>query len=246
MDSTSLRWVLGIIGILCIAGIYLYSLYQSKIRRQAAIKTFTHEEIESGFIEDEALREGLSHINTMLDDDIKESEINEIKINPGIEVETTDDYVDIPEIELPKVVCDLLPDHRIVHILKPLDHHLLTGEEINNALNHTGFILNEEQRYQLEDSATAQFQILNLTLDGSFQSINDEQFTSYGLVCCINLNDCSQPLGCYEIMLKKVDELVRILDLKVYSQDLDLLTLQHVTDIRKKLLGNTSGKNDSE
>ena len=47
----------------------------------------------------------------------------------------------------------------------------------------------------------------------------------------------SRPLGCYEIMLKKVDELVRILELKVYSQDLDLLTLQHVTDIRKKLVG---------
>lgn len=246
MDATALRWVLGIIGVLFIGGIYLYSLYQGKLRRQASIKTFTHEEIESGFIEDEALRQELSNINAMLDEDINESEINDIKINPGQDSKSKTDFSDKPEIELPKVVCDLLPDHRIAHVLKPLDGHLLTASEIKNALTHSGFTLNEENRYRLEDNPNAQFQILNLTAEGSFQAIDDEQFTSHGLVCCINLTDCSLPLGCYETMLKKVDELVRILDLKVYSQDLDLLTLQHVTDIRKKILEELKGKPESE
>lgn len=242
MDATSLRWVLGIIGVLLIAGIYLYSLYQNKLRRQAAIKTFTHEEIESGFIEDETLRQELSNINAMLDEDINENEIRDIKINPGLETPSNSVLSNIAEVELPSVVCDLLPDHRIAHVLKPLDDRLLTAQELRNAFTHTGFILNEQNRFKLENNPTAQFQILNLTTTGSFQDINEEQFTTSGLVCCINLTECSQPLGCYEIMLKKVDELVRILDLKVYSQELDLLTLQHVTEIRKKLSDDKSGE----
>ena len=237
MDATALRWVLGVIGVLFIVGIYLYSLYQNKQRRQAATKTFTHEEIESGFIEDETLRQELSNINAMLDDDINESEINDIKINPGLETEAKTEFSDKAEIELPRLVCDLLPDHRIAHVLKPIDDRLLTAQELRNAFTHAGFEMNAENRFKLEDNPDAQFQILNLTSSGSFQQINEDQFSSQGLVCCINLTECSQPLGCYEIMLKKVDELVRILELKVYSQELDLLTLQHVTDIRKKLLG---------
>lgn len=244
MDATALRWALGIIGVIFIVGIYLYSLYQNKLRRQAAIKTFTHEEIESGFIEDETLRNELSSINTMLDDDLDEVDIDDIKINAALEAESKSDFSTNAELQLPKAVCDLLPDHRIVHVLKPVDNRLLTAEELRSAFAHSGFKLNEDNHFKLEDSLNAQFQILNLTETGSFQQINDEQFSTHGLVCCINLADCAQPLGHYEIMLKKVDELVRLLDLKVYSQELDLLTLQHVTDIRKKLLAENKGENE--
>ena len=240
MDATALRWVLGIIGVLFIAGIYLFSLYQSKQRRKASVDTFTREEMESGFIEDEALRKELSNINSMLDEDINDSEISKIKINPGLEADSKKDYSMGNEIELPKIVCDLLPDHRIAHVLKPLDGRLLTAQEIRNALTHTGFTLNADNRYSLEDNPDAQFQILNLTAAGSFQGIDQEQFSTQGLVCCINLSECSKPLGCYEILLKKVDELVRILNLKVYSHELDLLTLQHVTEIRNKLSDSSS------
>ena len=246
MDATALRWVLGVIGVLCIVGIYLYSLYQSKQRRQASTKTFTHEEIESGFIEDETLRQELSNINAMLDDDINESEINDIKINPGLETEPKAEFSDKAEIELPRLVCDLLPDHRIAHVLKAVDDRLLTAQELRNAFTHAGFEMNAENRFKLEDNPDAQFQILNLTSSGSFQQINEDQFSSQGLVCCINLTECAQPLGCYETMLKKVDELVRILELKVYSQELDLLTLQHVTDIRNKLLGELPASQKTE
>ncbi len=251
MDASALRWVLGIIGVLIIVGIYLYSLYQNKLRRQASIKTFTNEEIESGFIEDETLRQELFNINAMLEGEVNDSEIQDLKINPGLESESRKKISTKPDFELPRLVCDLLPDHRIVHVLKPVDDRLLTSQEVNNAFAHTGFSLDDEFNYKVDDNPNAQFQILNLSTTGSFQGVDEEEFTSQGLVCCINLTNCTVPLGCYEIMLKKVDELVRILDLKVYSHELDLLTLQHVTDIRTKLSGvlaasqATEGESDS-
>ena len=251
MDATSLRWVLGIIGVLFIAGIYLFSVYQSKLRRQASVETFTREEMESGFIEDEALRQELSNINSMLDEQVNDSEIQDIKINPGLEVESKAEYSstkknELLEIELPRMVCELLPDYRIAHVLKPLDDRLLTAQELRNALTHAGFVLNADNRYILEENPDAQFQILNLTAAGSFQDIDKEQFTTRGLVCCINLSECTAPLSCYEILLKKIDELVRILDLKVYNHELDLLTLQHVTEVRNRLSEKLSSNSSVE
>ena len=40
-------------------------------------------------------------------------------------------------------------------------------------------------------------------------------------------------------MLKKIDELVRLLEIKVYDESLLLLTLKHVTDTRQRLATET-------
>jgi len=242
MDATALRWVMGIIGVVCLLGIYLYSLYQNKLRRQAAVKTFTHEDMESGFIEDEALRQELSSINAMLDDEVDVSHISDIKINSEINTNEAQDEQAQEEADLevewvlPREVCELLPDYRVVHVLKSSDNRLLTAEEITHAMAHTGFVLNEQFRYLPEDYPQAQFQLLNLTASGSFQALDQPSDNAQGIVCCINLKECNLPAECYELMLKKIDELVRILDLKVYSHEQELLTLQHVTDVRKKLI----------
>ena len=148
MDATALRWVLGIIGVLCIVGVYLYSLYQNRLRRQASIKTFTHDEIESGFIEDEELRQELSHINAMLDADLSAEDVSDIKINPALDKDKEPEPENIsapePGWALPHEVCELMPDHRIAHVLRTADQHLLTGQQINQAMIHAGFSLNDK------------------------------------------------------------------------------------------------------
>ena len=249
MDATTLRWVLGIIGVLCIVGVYLYSLYQNRLRRQASLKTFTHDEIESGFIEDEDLRHELSSINAMLDADVNAEDVSDLKINPALdkekepelEIDTSNDH----SWALPIEVCELMPDHRIAHVLRTADQHLLTGQEINQAMIHAGFSLNDKGHFRLQDEPQADFKLLNLTSFGSFEDLS-EQAMSQGLVCCINLEKCEFPLDCYELLLKKVDELVRLLDLKVYDQNDELLTLQHVTDIRKKLIDKNGAARDQK
>lgn len=243
MDATALRWVLAIIGIVVVAAVYLYSAYQNKARRSAAIRTFTHAEVESGFIEDEELRKELSSINAMMDGDLTDTEITDIKINatePPLDLTSTPT---IAGLELPSAVCELKADQCIVHILKPADNRRLSAQQMLDAFNQTGFKLNDEFMFRLEDYPEVDFHIMNLSASGSFEGIDQppaaeaSEFSSKGLVCCVNMAGCRQPLEGYEVMLKKVDELVRMLNLKVYSQELELLTLQHVTDIRKQLLG---------
>ncbi|NNE64880.1 MAG: hypothetical protein HKN34_12405, partial [Gammaproteobacteria bacterium] len=66
MDASSLRWVLAIIGIVLLVGIYLYGLQQNRMRNRAARETFTREEIDTAFIEDTELRMELDHLGEII------------------------------------------------------------------------------------------------------------------------------------------------------------------------------------
>lgn len=247
MDASALRWVLAIIGVVVIAGIYLYSLYQEKLQRRAAIKTFTQDELEAGLIEDENLTKELSNINTMLDDDIDKHELNGIKINPGLEDDAKKqeskesgsrklESKKTPPL-LPELLTEIHPDNLVVHILKRADDQLLTAEELTDAFAHTGFTLDSNFYFRLNDNTGIKLELVNMTASGSFNKINDPGFCSAGLVCYFDKKQCKQPVRSYDLMLKTIDELVKVLDLKVYNQDFQLLTLQHVTEIRTRIKG---------
>lgn len=245
MDATALRWVLAIIGVIIIVGVYLYTLYQNKLRRRAAIKTFTDEELEheSGYIEDETLRKELSSINTMLDQDVLDNEIldkeiSKIKIHPGPDSGNNIIVDKKSDIHLPQSLHEIPSENLVAHVLKHTDGRVLTGAELNNAFEHVGLEQNGEGFFELKEKSASGLKFMDITASGSFTEINDAQFSTYGLVCYFDLELCEQPEVCYELMLKKIDELVRILDLKVYKENLQLLTLQHVTEMRKRLMGN--------
>ena len=81
MDASALRWVLAIIGIVLLVGIYLYGLHQNRLRKRAAVETFTREEIDSAFIEDEQLREELDNLNQIMEQGDLNENFDKIKIN---------------------------------------------------------------------------------------------------------------------------------------------------------------------
>jgi FtsZ-interacting cell division protein ZipA len=235
MDATALRWILAVIGVVVILGVYLFSVYQSRVRRNAAIRTFTQDELESGVIEDESLRDELSHISSMLDEEVKHEDIEKIKITPEQETRVEVSAPKQPNPVLPSDLLQIAKENRVAHVLKPDDAHLLTGEEVKNALQHAQLDLQDDGLVRSEIEAIGDFVLANLSQDGSLSELDNPQFTTAGLVCYFDYTQCQQALGCYELMLKKIDELVRVLDLKVYDEDLQLLTLQHVTDTRSRI-----------
>jgi FtsZ-interacting cell division protein ZipA len=248
MDATALRWVLAIIGIVIIAGVYLYTVHQQKLRRRAAIKTFTHEELETGIIEDEMLSRELSSINSMLEDELKEKDLKKIKINPALDSEQKHSLHVKSEasakvkqkeakitLQLPRLLDEIEQEKLVVHVLKAADDRIMTGSDLINAFKHAELEINEMGHAEFAQNPVAEYRFANITMDGSFNSIADAQFNSYGMVCFYDLSAVQLPLTCYELMLKKIDELVRMLDLNVYDRDLNLLTLKHITDMRDML-----------
>jgi FtsZ-interacting cell division protein ZipA len=225
MDSSALRWVLAIIGILVIAGVYLFSVYQEKMRRRASINTFTKDELEleKGLIEDENLRRELSSINTMLDNELDNKEIEDISINPGIEAETRKTPVKPKPAQLPPQLIDVDESMLVAHVLKPVDQRLLSGSELLEAFATAHLKRTEDELFCVMEQQQIHFFVADMTETGSFRDIRNDDYSCSGFVCFFNTSDTTTPIDDYEKMLKIIDELVRLLDLKVYSQDLQLL-----------------------
>ncbi len=238
MDATALRWVLAVIGIVVIAGVYLFAQYQNRVRRRGAIDTLTQAELEHDLIEDEGLREELSSISTRLEQDDVDPGVDEIKINPALDASIKQSAGKKKRVvHLPRIL-QLIGDNNLVaHVLKHADDRVLTSAELRDAFRHGGLQVGTDGYARLEETSDGGFMFGDLSETGSFASIEDPQFSSYGIVGFFDLSTCEEPRVCYELMLKKTDELVRMLDLKVYNQDLQLLTLQHVTETRERLQG---------
>jgi uncharacterized protein HemX len=98
MDASTFRWVLIVIALLLAVGIYFYGQYQSRLRKRSAIETFTREEIDSAFIEDEQLRFEMNNLNQILKENEAEENFDEIQINPGLDQQETPVTLPDPEI----------------------------------------------------------------------------------------------------------------------------------------------------
>jgi len=235
MDASALRWTLAIIGIVLLVGIYLYGLQQNKMRKRAARETFTREEIDSAFIEDEKLREELDSLSNMISDDAGADDVKDIKINPAIDVGLKPTAATRASLYIAEAVVSIEPDKRICHYLKHADNRLITGDELASALAHTSLDINAEGLLEyLEDGAVC-FTIASLSSPGHFSSLDSLEFTTLGLNCFLHIQDDGNAFRHYETMLKKIDELVRLLNVKVYQSDQQLLTISEVTEIRKRL-----------
>lgn len=235
MDASALRWALGIIGIVLLVGIYLYGLQQNRMRKRAARDTFTREEIDSAFIEDQQLREELDNIGEIISTDNEKVNHSEIRINPAMEADMSPVNIDPVPLFIADVAAEIDPDKLISHLLMHSDYRFLTGEEVRSALSHTGIEMNSEGLLEYRDASGRCFIVASLSTPGDFSGLDSPEFTTLGLNCFINLETDGNAFKNYETMLKKIDELVRLLNLKVYQSNQQLLTISDVTDIRKKL-----------
>ena len=235
MDAGTFRWVLVAIAVVLALAIYLFGQHQARLRKRSAIETFTREEVDSAFVEDEQLRFEMNNLNKILEDNEVEEVFDEIQINPGVEVEKTPVALPEPEIYVSTELADKDEERLISHYLRHIDFRLITGEEAESAVQHVGLELNAAGLLEYYEEGELVFQIASLSEPGNFFDIEELDFVTLGFNCYIDLDSCEFPRLAYESMLTKIDELVRILNLKVYQPDHELLTISDVTEIREKL-----------
>jgi FtsZ-interacting cell division protein ZipA len=235
MDAATFRFVLVVIAVLIALAIYLYGLHQSKLRRRSAIDSFTRDEIDSAFGEDEALRDELDNLNQILREDELDEKIDEIEINPGRDAQTTPFSLPDPEIFLHPSIADRDADRVVSYHLRHEDFRLITGEEADDAVRQAGLETNVEGLLECREDGMVAFRIASLSAPGDFSAVENLDFSTLGFNCFIDLDDCEDPRRAYETLLKKVDELVRLLNVKVYKPDQQLLTISDVTTVREKL-----------
>ncbi len=103
-------------------------------------------------------------------------------------------------------------------------------------MQQLGLKLNDQGLLEYRQESALGFKIASLTAPGDFTEIEELDFSTLGFNLFIDMDNSENPRQAYELLLKKVDELVRILSLKVYKPSQDLLTISDVTDTRKSLL----------
>jgi FtsZ-interacting cell division protein ZipA len=235
MDASELRWTLAIIGIVLLVGIYLHGLHQNRLRKRIAMETLTREEVDSAFIEDEELRSELDNLNQIMTETDELESYESIQINPAIEADLTPFNLPPPEWFVADIVASVATDQWVGYLLYHADYHLMTSEAVESAFRLAGLIANNAgyMEYRHEDDLS--FMITNLSAPGHFIDIVNPEFSTQGFNCFIDLQSNSNPSASYEIMLKKIDELVRLLNVKVYQPNHDLLTISDVTQTRSKL-----------
>ncbi len=235
MDASALRWTLATIGIVLLVGIYLYGVQQNRLRKRAARETFAREEVDSAFIEDEQLREELDNLGKIINDDAENTDLGAININPALEANISSTLIEKVELFIPDLVASIDDDKLTSHLLMHSDHRLITGEEINSAMGHTGFDINAEGIMEYRQSEDQGFSVASLSSPGHFSDLEELEFTTLGLNCYFDRDNCVDAIKNYELMLKKIDELVRLLNVKVYQSNQQLLTISDVTEIRQHL-----------
>jgi FtsZ-interacting cell division protein ZipA len=235
MDASTFRWVLVIIALLLALAIYFYGKHQSRLRRRSAIDTFTREEIDSAFIEDEQLRSELDNLNQILRENEAEEDLDDIQINPARDAQTTPFSLPDPQIHVHPAIAQREPQRLINYHLRHADFRLITGEEVTAAIEHTAFELNADGLLEIRGSEDVAFQVASLSAPGDFIGFNDLDFSTLGFNCFIDLDACENSSLAYETLLRKIDELVRLLNVKVYKSSQDLLTISDITEIRKNL-----------
>ncbi len=235
MDAGAFRWVLVIIAVLLALAIYFFGQHQARLRKRSAMETFTREEVDSAFIEDEQLRFELNNLNQILRDNEAGENLDEIQINPAREAQTTPFVLPDPEIFVPVAIATRGEERLVSYHLRHGDFRLITGDEAGNAAGHAGLELSAEGYLEYSEEAEIAFRVASLIKPGVFTDIENPEFTTLGFNCFIDLDNCDNPGLAYEIMLKKIDELVRMLNVKVYKPSQELLTISDVTAIRRKL-----------
>ena len=235
MDAAAFRWVLVIIALLVALVIYLYGQHQARLRRRSAIDSFTRDEIDSAFVEDEQLRSELDNLNQILRENEIEENLDDIEISPAREVQTTPFALPDPEIHVHAAIARRDPERIVSYHLRHGDFRLITGEEAQAATQQAALELNVEGLLEYRQDGALAFRVASLSAPGDFSGIDKLDFTTLGLNCFIDLDESENPGRDFETLLKKVDELVRVLNVKVYKPSQELLTISDVTQIREKL-----------
>ena len=235
MDANAFRWVLIVIAVLLAIGIYLYGLHQGRLRKRNADETFTREEVDSAAIEDGQLDIELDKLNQMLTDNEDDDTFDEILVSPATEGKPTPPALADAEIFVPTMLAAKDQDRLVSYHLRHGDFRLITGEEADAAMQESGLELNAEGFLEFREEGEVAFQVASLTAPGDFSEIEKLEFATLGFNCFIDLDSCENPRLAYEAMLKKIDELVRILNVEVYKSNQDLLSVNDVTSVREKL-----------
>jgi cell division protein ZipA len=232
LDTSTLRWILIVVGVLVLASIWLFFNPEKKRkpkasrRRQAATR---REPTLEGAGEAGAEEESAEGAEEAVDD-IGPGGQGELNI--GEAVGATDAG------GAPSAGAAPLPSDKIVSLfLLARDNHLITGAELLQAMVNTGMDFGEMNIFHRvhEGSERPVFSLANAAKPGHFERDEWNSFETNGVVLFLTLPGPMQALDAWDSMLATARRMAEILHAELLDDERNPFTRQREAQLREEM-----------
>jgi cell division protein ZipA len=236
MDISTFRWILVIVGIAIVAGIFLFGnpdrkrkprasrkhVHAQRVRREPALKSEQHEaqDHEDG---DEARQAELA-ISLPSEDGTDADSHVERRIEPRLD-------------NKPKTPAAPLPDKIVTLFLQARDHHIITGIELLDASLKSGLVFGSHDIFHRipEEDVEPVFSMANLTKPGSFDKSAWNTMEIRGVTMFMTLPGPRNALDAWDSMLATSRRLAELLHADLLDDQHQVFTRQRSLQIKEEL-----------
>ena len=232
VDISTFRWILGIAGVLLIAGLYLFGIRDKKRKPRASRKR----------VHAQRVRQEPALDASQGSDDPDDFEYNgqqaELAIDDpddeGGRIEPQLDVVDKPQ---PKQPTGPLPDKIVTLFIQARDNHIITGIDLLDASLKSGLVFGSHDIFHRihEEDVEPVFSMANLTKPGSFDKNAWNTMETMGVTMFMTLPGPRNALDAWDSMLATSRRLAELLHADLRDSDQSVFTRQRSMQIKEEL-----------
>jgi cell division protein ZipA len=236
MDGPTFRWILVIVGIAIIAGIFLFGnpdrkrksrasrkrVHAPRVRREPALDSDGRE--SDGDDADEDTRQAELAIGMPADEGGDLDTYIEKRIEPGLDSK-------------PKVPAAPLPDRIVTLFLQARDNHIITGIELLDASLKSGLVFGSHDIFHRihEEDVEPVFSMANLTKPGSFDKNAWNTMEIRGVTMFMTLPGPRNALDAWDSMLATSRRLAELIHADLLDDKHEVFTRQRSLQIKEEL-----------
>jgi cell division protein ZipA len=236
MDISTFRWILIMVGVAIVAGIFLFGnpdrkrkprasrkrVHAQRVRREPALKSEPREG-QDHEDSDEALQAELA-ISLPADDEVGKENHAEKRIEPRLDSK-------------PKKPASPLPDKIVTLFLQARDNHIITGIELLDASLKSGLVFGSHDIFHRihEEDVEPVFSMANLTKPGSFDKSAWNTMEIRGVTMFMTLPGPRNALDAWDSMLATSRRLAELLHADLLDDQHQVFTRQRSMQIKEEL-----------
>lgn len=236
MDISTFRWILIIVGIVLIAGLYLFGIRDKKRKPRASRKRVHAQRVR----QEPALDSEQSGDDEHADDhDARQTELDiGAPGDSGSRFGTDSDLRVEPRLDTkPKKPAPPPPDRIITLFLQARDNHVITGIELLDASLKSGLVFGNHNIFHRihEEDVEPVFSMANLTKPGSFDKSAWNTMEIKGVTMFMTLPGPRNALDAWDSMLATSRRLAELLRADLLDDTHSVFTRQRSMQIKEEL-----------
>jgi len=236
METSTLRWILVIAGIVILAGIFLFGHPDRKRKKRASRKRVHAQRVRR---EPGLATENFETDENETDGDARQAEL-EIGAPPNVDAGIgagSENRIEPRLDSKPRAPAAPLPDRIVTLFLQARDNHVITGIELLDASLKSGLVFGNHDIFHRirEEDVDPVFSMANLTKPGSFDKNAWNTMEIKGVTMFMTLPGPRNALDAWDSMLATSRRLAELLHADLLDDEHKVFTRQRSLQIKEEL-----------